>query len=232
MNPRDPNTTVLELVAHALGPLRDELVLVGGCSVGLLITDQARPPVRQTVDVDLVAEVSSVADYYASLVPKLQGRGFFPSPEEENFCRWRKGSLIVDVMPTEQGIFGHSTNRWYVDVAREARRLTLPSGVEINVVSAPYFIATKLEAFQSRGKGDYLHHDMEDIINVVDGRVELADEVRNASEEVRTYIREEFDALLAEATFVDQLGVYFQPDVASQSRVPIVLSRMIAMAGL
>lgn len=109
MNPSDPNTNVLELVADALGPLRDELVLVGGCSVGLLITDQARPPVRQTVDVDLIAEVSSVADYYTSLSPKLYERGFAPSPDEENFCRWKKGSLIVDVMPTEQGIFGHST---------------------------------------------------------------------------------------------------------------------------
>ena len=37
----DPNMLVVELVAAALGALREELVLVGGCSVGLLIT----PPV-------------------------------------------------------------------------------------------------------------------------------------------------------------------------------------------
>lgn len=99
-------------------------------------------------------------------------------------------------------------------------------------MSAPCFIATKLEAFQGRGKGDYLHHDMEDIINVVDGRVELADEVRGASDEVKKYIREEFDVLLGDASFVDQLGAYFQPDAASQARVPIVISRLISIAGL
>jgi hypothetical protein len=52
---QDPNLSKIELIAAALGPLRDQLVFVGGCAVGLLITDTAAAPVRVTFDVDLVA---------------------------------------------------------------------------------------------------------------------------------------------------------------------------------
>lgn len=43
--------------------------------------------------------------------------------------------------------------------------------------AAPYFCATKLEAFGGRGKNDYLaSHDLEDLITVVDGRPELLED--------------------------------------------------------
>lgn len=58
---RDPNIDKVELVASALGPLRERVVFVGGCAVGLLITDAAASPVRVTFDVDLVASVSALA---------------------------------------------------------------------------------------------------------------------------------------------------------------------------
>ena len=39
------------------------------------------------------------------------------------------------------------------------------------MVTAPYFMATKIEAFYGRGGDDFLgSHDMEDIITVIDGR--------------------------------------------------------------
>ena len=49
---RDPNINTVELAAAALGALLDDFVLVGGCAVGLLVTDQARALVRHTIDVD------------------------------------------------------------------------------------------------------------------------------------------------------------------------------------
>ena len=47
---------LLELAAAALGELRDEVVFVGGATVGLWITDPAAPPPRPTVDVDVIVE--------------------------------------------------------------------------------------------------------------------------------------------------------------------------------
>lgn len=39
MSVQDPNVAKVELIARALGPLREQVVFVGGCAAGLLITD-------------------------------------------------------------------------------------------------------------------------------------------------------------------------------------------------
>ena len=73
-------------------------------------------------------------------------------------------------MPTNPDILGFA-NRWYGPAVDAAETITLPSGQIARMVSAPYFLATKLEAFDGRGHGDYLlSHDMEDLIAVLDGR--------------------------------------------------------------
>jgi hypothetical protein len=135
----DPNREMVELVARALGSLCQELVFVGGCATGLLLTDPARPPARATTDVDLIADVLTVTDYY-QLQGKLKAQGFREVPEVS--CRWRFGDLKVDVMPTKEKFLGFS-NRWYPLAVERARAVTLPSGATILVVSPPLFLATK-----------------------------------------------------------------------------------------
>ena len=46
-----------------LQPLLPEIVFVGGCATGLLITDPGAAAVRGTYDVDVIAEIASYADY-------------------------------------------------------------------------------------------------------------------------------------------------------------------------
>jgi len=231
MNANDPNLIALEKVAMALGELREELVLVGGCSVGLLITDPASPPVRETNDVDLVAEVAGIGEYYL-LREKLARRGFTQSASDEHMCRWVQGPLQLDVMPSDESVLGHSTNRWYPHAIRSAERRRLPSGTEVLVVSAPLFLATKLEAFYDRGQGDYGHHDMEDIINVIDGRSEITAEVDAADQEVRNHLRQEFDDLLADPRFVEGIPMHLRGDLTSQARARTILDRLRQLAGL
>jgi predicted nucleotidyltransferase len=229
MTQRDPNVDSVELVAYELGNLCDELVLVGGCAVGLLITDKARPPVRVTKDVDLIAEVVTVVSYY-QLQGKLEALGF-KSGSDGVICRWQKDELLIDVMPTEEIGFG-STNRWYPLVVKYAEEHVLPKGRKIRVISAPLFVATKLEAFQNRGEGDYGHHDIEDIVNIVDGREELAEEIKSSEDAIRSFIMEEFDDLLADATFAERLPWHLNTDDANQQRLPIILARFRKIAGL
>lgn len=231
MNLGDPNLHALELAVLALGPLREELVLVGGCTVGLLITDTARPPVRETLDVDLVAEVATAVEYYA-LSARLRAIGFKEQPQARNMCRWQQGRLMLDVMPSEPSVLGHSANRWFPQAVRHSQRMQLRGGVFVNVVSPPIFLATKLEAFHDRGNGDYGHHDMEDIVNVIDGRVELIGEVAQAPVDVRDFLREEFDDLVSDAAFVDRIPMHLRPDYASQARTPIIIDRLRQLAGL
>lgn len=221
----DPNLSIVSLVARALGDLRDEFMLVGGCAVGILITDTARPPVRQTVDVDMVTEVTSLADYYKALTP-LKRTGFSEDYTADHMCRWRKGELILDVMPSQE-VLGHSVNRWYAEAIKAPQKVVLASGEAIYIITAPLFIATKLESFNNRGKQDYMHHDMEDILNVVDGRDELLLELAAAPEPVREFIQGEMDGYLADETFVDRLSWSF-PD----GRAEFVIKRLRALAGL
>jgi len=63
MKPQYPNVPKVELVAQALGGLREQLVFVGGCAVDLLLTDAAAPS-RVTYDVDLVAQVTALSGYH------------------------------------------------------------------------------------------------------------------------------------------------------------------------
>jgi predicted nucleotidyltransferase len=229
MNPNDPNIVLVELVVQRLRELCERFVFIGGSATGLLITDLARPPVRATKDVDLIAEVASLVSYY-DLQAELKRLGF--REDSEVICRWRIDELKVDVMPTQEVDLGFS-NRWYPRAVKQASRYRLPSGTEIRLVSPPLFIATKLEAFHGRGNGDYgASHDMEDILTVVDGRLELAAEIAIADDDLREYIVDEIDALLAEERFVETLSWHFPGDAASQSRVDEVIQRLRKITGI
>ena len=71
---QNPNLELLALAVTHLGPLADEMVFVGGCAAGLLITDPAAPPVRVTRDVDAIVQVVSLQDYY-QLSARLRAQG-------------------------------------------------------------------------------------------------------------------------------------------------------------
>jgi len=74
--------------------------------------------------------------------------------------------------------------------------------ITIKLVSPEYFIATKLEAWLGRGNGDALtSRDIEDIINLIDGREELIIELGNSSDAVKTFISEQLSQLLHDGNF-------------------------------
>jgi hypothetical protein len=145
-------------------------------------------------------------------------------------CRWRHGAVILDVMPLDQEILGFS-NRWYREAMHAATVLTLEPSLQIRGITAPFFLATKLEAFKGRGGRDYFaSHDLEDVISVIDGRSELLEEVRATSDDLRAYLALEFIALLRDSRFVDALPGHLPPDIASQSRVPMLMNRIEDLA--
>ncbi len=228
MIPNDSNILSLELAAKSLEPLLNELILVGGCAVGLLITDRARPPIRHTIDVDLLTEVTPLSNYYV-LCDSLRSLGFVES--QDIICRWRKDELIIDVMPSDAKVLGF-TNRWYELTAKMPATTKLPSGITMRHITAPLLIATKIESFYGRGNGDYLHHDIEDIVNLVDGRPELLVEIQEAPLNLREYIEEEIDDFLADKSFVDTIQMHLHPTPEEQNRRSIILDRLVKIARL
>lgn len=228
----NPNLRVLEDAVALLGGLADDMVFLGGCATGLLLSDAAAAPPRVTRDVDAIVEVASRGDYYR-LAAKLRGLGFQEDPgSDAPMCRWRARGVILDVMPTHNEILGFG-NPWYEIAFRTAAPITLPSGTTIRLVTAPSFLATKLEAFGSRGKGDYvMSHDLEDAVTVVDGRRELTEEVRAADDELKKFLVAALTKLLDDRNFVDAVPGLLPPDEASQARASIVLGRMREVAGV
>lgn len=235
MRADDPNVAQVELVARALGDLRDELVFVGGCAAGLLCTSPKAPPPRITYDVDVIAEVAALAGYHA-LERQFAKLGFKrDTTPEAPICRWRIGesnSVEVDLMPTDETILGFS-NRWYPEAIRSAQALQLPSGTTIRLISAPAFLATKLEAFGTRGRGDLMgSHDLEDIINVLDGRPGIEDEIASAGGALATYLAERFAKITNHPDFDNTLPGLVEYDELYDERIHSVRSRARRIATL
>lgn len=226
MNQSDPNLPLLDSVALTLGPLRDLFVFVGGCAAGLLVTDRAAAPVRATRDVDVVVEVTSLAEYHM-LERQLERAGFkHDRRPEAPVCRWLVAGCMLDVMPTDESVLGFGS-RWYKLAVRTAQSVQLPSGQSIRLIAPPVFLATKLDAFRGRGAGDFLaSHDLEDVTVLIDGRPELVDEVRASDPALRTYIADEVSALLAEPAFIESLAGHLPGDDASQARLPLIRERL------
>lgn len=226
---RDPNRALLEAAARALQPLLEELVFLGGCTTGLLLSDPAAAGVRPTTDVDTIAEVASYGAY-AKLSERLRELGLSEDTSAgAPLCRWRIGALLVDVMPTSQEILGF-TNRWYTPALATAQPTQLDE-LQIRVITPVYFLATKLEAFCARGRADIGgSHDLEDILTVIDGRPEIVEEVQSAQADVRAYIAAVFQELLSTRAFTDALPGFLLPDAATQARLPLLIGRLNKLA--
>ena len=226
INNKDINIRMIIHVAKRLGDLRDKVVFVGGCATGMFITDPAMPEVRVTQDVDVIVEVTSRMEYYR-FEEELRSRGFKQDMSENTpVCRWLVDVIKVDIMPTQEDILGFS-NRWYLPAIKNADLIELENELTIKLVSPPYFLATKIDAFNGRGGGDYMaSHDMEDIITILDGRPEIVSEIRSSSDDLKDFLSRTFRILLVNDEFLDSIPGHLSPDRASQTRLPLLIKRL------
>lgn len=134
-------------------------------------------------------------------------------------------------MPIDAKILGFA-NKWYSPAIQAAQTVWI-AGSAVRIVTPPYFVATKLEAFHGRGTHDVaMSHDLEDIITVVDGRSELVGEIKSADSALRSYVGSEIGKLLTSSDFVDALSGFLLPDAASQARHSLLVERLKAIAAL
>jgi len=222
----DPNLPTLRTIAQALGELREQVVFLGGAVAGLLVTDPLAEGVRATRDVDAVVQAGRAQ--FQRVQRELTRRGFHEDADSGVICRWihRDSGVVFDLMPENPDVLGFA-NRWYPYAVATAQSVVLGEDLSIRLATAVAFVATKLEAFANRGRGDVLaSHDLEDVLNIVDGREELVRELANASAEVRHAVAQAFADLLARPGFLDVLpGLIAEPE-----RADIVAARLRAMA--
>lgn len=201
---QEQNRLALCQAATLLQDLNNEVVYVGGRLVGLLITDELEDDIRPTQDIDVTVEITGIIAHYA-LEDRLNTLGF--KPEGTINCRYIHGDTVIDVMHTDGKLQGLNTV-WYQDGFENAIKVQISEYQTINILNAVYFIASKLEAFNDRAytQCDYLDcKDLEDIVNVVNGRAELADEIQAAKPDVKKYISSFFKVLINDPKWLDAI---------------------------
>jgi predicted nucleotidyltransferase len=199
------NSEALYHAASLLRDLNEQVVYVGGRIVGLLITDPIEDDVRPTFDIDVTIDLenTSIVGHY-SLQKKLEELGF--RPEGNINCRYLTDELVLDVLYTDGALQGINSN-WYQAGFDNAINVQLKDKT-IKIFNAVYFIATKLEAFTDRAhkNNDYWDcKDLEDIINVINGRPELLEECRHASKDVINFISSYFKRLIEDPKWLEAI---------------------------
>ena len=162
-------------------------------------------------------------NHWQVLQEKLGELGFHPDPFGHAICSYKYKDISVDIMSKEEGPFGPS-NQWY-KIGFENLWTANAMDQEINILSAPCYLATKFEAFNNRG-GDYrTSHDFEDIIYVLDNRATIVAEVKDSQPDVKAFLQEEFRKILKNPQMEEILSAHIHP-VDVKERYPIVLEKI------
>jgi hypothetical protein len=180
---------MLSKAAKLLSSLDERIIFTGGATISLYLDEVSAADVRPTKDVDCVVEITTTAEYYR-LSDKLREIGLEEYTGGGPLCRWQYQELMIDIMPTDPSVLGFS-NSWYIPGITQAITYNLPSSQQIWIFPVSYLLASKIEAFNSRGKRDfYGSPDLEDIVLLLDGCPYLEEELQQADAMVITFIKE------------------------------------------
>jgi predicted nucleotidyltransferase len=184
----------IEKVAIALGELNREVVFVGGAVVSLYVNDAAVDEFRPTKDIDITFRVVSFAKL-EKLREELVSKGFKQNIFEDVICRFQLEDILVDVMSTH-AIAWAPANRWFEDGFNHLTKMEVGTQV-INLLSLPFFLATKFDAHADRGSSDArMSKDFEDIIYLLNHVPNLESYIFGAPSKVKEYLQSEFADIL------------------------------------
>lgn len=188
------NKVRIKSVARALAELNQQVVFVGGATISLY-PDREVFETRPTDDVDVLIEILNYSNR-ASLEEKLRAMGFTHDIESGIACRYKIHGITVDIMPTNDESLGFNS-KWYSEGFKQAVDYIIDETVTVKILTATYFIATKLEAFKDRGKNDgRTSQDFEDIIYVLENRSVVWQELNEADNDIKKYLQMEFGNIL------------------------------------
>ena len=191
------NIERLQSIADGMNELNERVTYVGGAVSELYVDDSAAADSRPTNDVDCVVELMSYPEYVAFTDLLHQKQFTEDNNQGAPICRWLFNGEEVDIMPTDEKILGF-TNRWYKPGVKERIEHLLPNGRTIYIMPLLYFIATKLEAINSRGGNDLrMSSDFEDVIYVMNYCSYLIQRFQaETNTELKQYLSKECNKLL------------------------------------
>ena len=187
------NVEMIEVVARGLKDKLDNVVFVGGSIMELYIKDPATNKPRVTDDVDIVVEIAT-RSAYDQFENELRGLGFINDISGPS-CRFIFNEVKVDVISTSIDTSGF-TNIWY-EKGFEKNFIVKVKEYQIRIFTIEYYLASKFEAYKSRGAGNLLSsHDLEDIIYIFDGTENIDEVINDSEEDVKRYLIKEIKELV------------------------------------
>ena len=102
---------------------------------------------------------------------------------------------------------------------------------KIRILSAPYFLATKIEAFNGRGGDDPRQsHDFEDLIYIIDNRLDIVSEIAKSDYKVKDFLKTELTKIINDPYAEDNISAHLDYLNASE-RLEIVLQKINDIIG-
>ena len=216
------NIGVVAEVAEGLHQYREHVVFVGGAVISLYTDDPAADEIRPTKDIDFTVNIVDVGEFHKT-IEELGKLGFHPDPFGASICSYIYKKYPVDIIPAEDSAFG-STNRWYKIGFEDLWKVNVKDQ-KIYILSAPCFLATKFEAFNSRGKDYRTSHDIEDIIYIIDNRITIVDEIAKCDERILEFIKSELQKIIDKGLLEELLQTHIHPLIIDE-RIEIVKEKI------
>lgn len=223
MENRTINIAVVAEVAQALKDIKQDMVFVGGAVVSLYTDDPAADEIRPTQDIDMTLNIVNLS-HWVKVQAQLAALGFHPDPFGRAICSYKYKDIPVDIMAAEDGPLGPA-NRWY-KIGFENLWTAKAKDQEIFILSAPCYLATKFEAYNDRGTDCRTSHDMEDIIYVLDNRVNIVREIEKDDTRIAQFIKEQLQSLITKGLMQEVLMAHIHP-LMIKERLPIVEDKII-----
>lgn len=218
-------------VALALSELNQHAVFVGGACIPLYLESAFQPLVRPTLDIDVVIEVIPNLRQH-EMDQRLRELGFeHDLSQGAPICRWKVGGLIVDVLGMDETRLGFS-NRWYAEGLKRSWNCEI-EGVHIRLLSLVDLLATKLEAYRSRGHGDmFSSHDLEDLVALFDAGEERHFQNIDVTSPAVEFVNRQLKLLLADRDFETVVKGATYDRANADERAQRVLERMRTMTNI
>ncbi|MDC6366679.1 hypothetical protein [Allomuricauda sp. AC10] len=100
-----------------------------------------------------------------------------------------------------------------------------PKGQQITVFSTPCYLATKFEAYNDRGTDYRTSHDFEDIMNILDNRTLIVNEILDADQKVKEYLQSEIQKIM-DSPFSDEIISCHIHPLVQDERIPIIMDKI------
>lgn len=167
--------------------LKTPPIFVGGAALHCYLDDFARSQLRTTKDIDLILFQITSPLQWIDFENRLRTMKWSPDIDGP-MCRYisPKGKLVDFLFPSSE-VMGFS-NRWYTNVVDNPLSYAI-NGHHILIAQPALYLATKIEAFLSRGQNEpFDSQDLEDIVALIDGCSELIASFQEQDEKIREWI--------------------------------------------